>query len=155
MTKKSISAIYCDDIRPELGGKTSFMGVYNDDIAFPQFPSTLQKLCAHVKLRMPYVEPPKHEVRIVLLNGEQVLAEAKIDEAALEAAPMPMPDEKIAAEDRSLVLAMVFVISPFQVDGPMIIRLRAYVDGEEVKGNGLRIRAATAEELKTLEPAVK
>lgn len=150
MTKKSISAIYCDDIRSELGGKLSFMGVYNGDMAFQQFPVTLQKLCAHAKLKMPYDEPAKHEVRIVLLNGEQVLGEAKIDEAALAATPMPPPDEEIPTEDRSLVLAVGFVISPFQVDGPMRILLRAYVDGEEMKGDALRIRLATDEERKAL-----
>ena len=37
-------AIYCDDVRQEVGNKLSFMGIYNGEMYFNEFPSTLPKL---------------------------------------------------------------------------------------------------------------
>lgn len=37
--------ILCDDIRNEVGSKTSLMGVYGNTILLPKLPFTLPKLC--------------------------------------------------------------------------------------------------------------
>jgi hypothetical protein len=148
MIQKSITAVYCDDVRNEIGGKLSFMGVYGADLLFPTFPATLQKLCVHVVLRFPHGEQPKQNLHVVLLKDEEVLAESKFDETHLDPAKVPDPDLAIPPEDRLLAIVLGFVIVPFQVERPARIRLRAYVDGEEIKGNGLRIRLANEEERK-------
>ena len=41
--KPLLSTIYCDDIRQEVGGKLSLMGVYNNVMYVQQFPVTLPK----------------------------------------------------------------------------------------------------------------
>jgi hypothetical protein len=42
-------SIFCDDLRPEEGGKVSFMGVYRTDIILNgEFPSTLPKFVIYV-----------------------------------------------------------------------------------------------------------
>ena len=152
MVQKTISAIYCDDIRMEVGGKLSFMGVYNSDMIFPELPAVVPKLCAYVTIRLPYDEPPQHEVHVLLLNGDQILAEVKIDEASLGAMGLPPPDHDVEPEDLSLRMSLNFVISSIQVDAPIRIKLRAKVDGEEIKGDGLRIRTLTVEELSKVDP---
>jgi len=38
-------AIICDDIREEIGGKVSLMGIYKKKIFIPQKPFTFPKLC--------------------------------------------------------------------------------------------------------------
>jgi len=50
MGQKEISTpygytIFCDDIRQEEGGKTSFMGVYRGLMTLPAIPMTLPKFC--------------------------------------------------------------------------------------------------------------
>jgi len=37
--------LMCDDIRQEVGGKTSLMGLYEAHIVVPQIPTALPKLC--------------------------------------------------------------------------------------------------------------
>ena len=39
----------CDDIRQELGGKTSIMGLYDHHIVVPQLPYTLPKICFYTR----------------------------------------------------------------------------------------------------------
>lgn len=150
MIAKSLRAIYCDDIRNELGGKLSFMGVYSSDMILPSFPATLSKICAYITLTVPLNTPPKKSIAIRLLSGEAVIAEVIIDEASLESASLPPADLDTPEEERSLAIALTFVMAPLQVPEPMKIRLRAEVDGEELKGNALKIRMPTEDERKTL-----
>jgi len=39
----------CDDIRKELGGKTSIMGLYDHQILIPEIPYTLPKICFYTR----------------------------------------------------------------------------------------------------------
>lgn len=41
----------CDDIRPEIGNKRSFVGVYTGNIIVPALPHTFPKLCFHLVFR--------------------------------------------------------------------------------------------------------
>lgn len=41
--------ILCDDIRQEMGGKTSLMGIYDHHIVVPQTPYVLPKVCFYTR----------------------------------------------------------------------------------------------------------
>jgi hypothetical protein len=41
--------LLCDDIRQEMGGKTSLMGLYDHHIVVPQIPFTLPKVCFYTR----------------------------------------------------------------------------------------------------------
>ena len=41
--------ILCDDIRQEMGGKTSLMGIYDHHIVVPQVPHVLPKVCFYTR----------------------------------------------------------------------------------------------------------
>ena len=41
--------ILCDDIRQEMGGKTSLMGLYDHHIVVPQIPFVLPKVCFYTR----------------------------------------------------------------------------------------------------------
>jgi hypothetical protein len=45
-----ITSILCDDVRHEVGHKTSLMGIYDQDIIFDELPALLPKLCLFVRL---------------------------------------------------------------------------------------------------------
>lgn len=45
-----IISILCDDVRQEIGNKTSLMGIYDKDIVFGDLPALLPKLCLYVRL---------------------------------------------------------------------------------------------------------
>jgi hypothetical protein len=140
MNRNSISAIYCDDIRSELGGKVSLMGVYSGDMFFRELPGVLPKLCAHVLLRLPFSRPPKQQIRISLVMDGKAIAEAVMDEVALAATPLPPPDKATPAKDRTLLLAVNLIVPPMGIPHETKIFLEAIVDGRELIGNGLKIR---------------
>jgi hypothetical protein len=41
--------LLCDDIRQEMGGKTSLMGLYDHHIVVPQIPFVLPKVCFYTR----------------------------------------------------------------------------------------------------------
>jgi hypothetical protein len=47
---KKITSILCDDVRQEVGNKSSLMGMYDKDIVFSDLPALLPKLCLYVRL---------------------------------------------------------------------------------------------------------
>ena len=48
MTDRYVHALWCDDIRQEIGNKPSFMGVYVGGMTLPKLPIMLQKLSVYV-----------------------------------------------------------------------------------------------------------
>jgi hypothetical protein len=46
-----IFPIICDDIRQEVGGKFSVMGIYSDNIVLNKFPFTFSKLCFQIHMK--------------------------------------------------------------------------------------------------------
>lgn len=146
MRQTTINAIYCDDVRQEIGGKISLMGIYGTDMVFPSFPAALHKIHAHVTLKFPYGKQPKHSLIVRLLMDDTSLSELAVDEHTLQNAPVPPPDPDIPDDDRFLLMTIVLIVAPFEVAAPGRLKLRALVDGDEFKGNSLRIRLATPEE---------
>ena len=82
MIARHVETLFCDDIRHEMGGKLSFIGVYSDSLFVNAFPVTLPKLCLFVKVVIPADEP----IRILnlrVLRDDEVLQEIALDEEKL------------------------------------------------------------------------
>jgi len=76
-------ALWCDDIRQEVGNKPSFMGVYTGALVVPQLPLTLPKLCVWLTLSAPQDQPLQDlEVAVALDGGAELLR-----------LPLPTPTE--------------------------------------------------------------
>lgn len=134
-----ISAIFCDDIRMEVGNKLSMIGVYNGVMLVPAFPITLPKLCIALSARTDGRNPFKQLVFRVL-KGEELLVEVPIPIEAFPEIQVPLAgDVAINPNDRLQVCNGNIVISPFVVDKPTTIRVRAIADGEELKALALTI----------------
>ena len=132
---RHIQTIFCDDVRHELGGKLSYMGVYNGVLFVPAFPVTLPKLCLVINVLTP-AEKPFAKLVLRVLTNEEVLIEEDFDETQYTVREN---------EDRLLIFPSIFVFSPCQLDGPCILRVRAETEEGELKGPGLIIGQAPAE----------
>ena len=53
MMNRQVSTTFCDDIRQEIGGKLSYMGVYSSDLYVGGFPITLPKFCVAIRVMTP------------------------------------------------------------------------------------------------------
>jgi hypothetical protein len=57
MIARHLQTIFCDDIRHEVGGKLSYIGVYSGRLLVPGFPLSLPKLCVAVRAVAPRAQP--------------------------------------------------------------------------------------------------
>jgi hypothetical protein len=149
----AINAIYCDDIRNEIGDKLSFMGVYDSEMTLQEFPAQLPKFCIQVKVQFNGELPPK-SVKISIRNGETVISETVLDEVAIGAHPVPQRPADTEPEDFFLGMAFMFVHTPFTLEAPTTIRVWGEVDGLLLKANGLRVTLQVKpQQLPRLQPA--
>lgn len=142
---RHILTVFCDDIRQEIGGKLSYIGVYTGGLFVPQFPITLPKLCLAMSVVTP-TDRPFRKLSFRVLRGEEQLAEAALDETQLVNAVNATDDvPEDERKDRVQVLQAHIVFSPFNIDGPCILRVRAETEDEELRGLGLQIQQAQGE----------
>jgi len=146
-------AIYCDDIRQEIGGKHSFMGVYNADLVVLELPTSLLKFCIHVRVQFP-VDTIAERLRIKVFDNETVIAEVSIPDGTIQEARASIMSAAATADSNSLAFATMIQFTSMQLKEPTSIRVWAIVDDIEIKANGLRVRLPTELERSTTQPMI-
>lgn len=153
-----LTAIFCDDIRHEVGNKMSFMGCYQGELFVPSAPIALTKLCVYVTLITPIGRPVQSLVFKVLQDDDKELARVEIPDEALQ-------NIKLVAEGSvtraGLNAAMVF--SPFLIEKSSILRVIAVTEEGELVGPRLLVKiqpqmeaaSLPAVEVKPAKPAAK
>jgi hypothetical protein len=138
MVSRHMWAIVCDDLRPELGNKVSFMGVYGSEIVLTSFPAALPKLCAAVYVRTAKVDPfQKLIVRV--LKDETEIGRWEMAEEQLRTFGTPeFPRE----EEGIIDAALMCQFAPLVLEQPCLLRFRAETEREILKGGSVRVRTA-------------
>lgn len=142
--------IYCDDIRQEVGGKFSFMGVYNGSLhVLSGKPAVLSKLSAAMTVVIPEgigVDGPIDFALTKFENGEnQEIARGTADGDIFPLKP--------ADEGKVNRVGMNFQLAPFPINSECSLRARCYVNGEEIKLGGLTISMSPPADAEPVEDA--
>jgi hypothetical protein len=129
-----LSTVFCDDIRQEIGGKMSFMGVYGGDMFLSKLPALLPKLCVFAKAVTP-IDNPIRSFGIKVTYGDDVLAEFE---------PQEIGDiakyEASILEDKSvMVVGTAITLAPFHIAEPGKLLVHATTESEELSAPGLTI----------------
>lgn len=69
--KPNFSVLFCDDIRHELGGKVSLMGIYGSHLLLPALPSNLIKLSVHFSIELPTESKPESVTIVIFVGGKE------------------------------------------------------------------------------------
>lgn len=134
-TDRILTAIFCDDIRHEVGNKMSFMGCYQGELLVPAAPVGLSKLCVFATVWTPIARPFKSLTFRVLMDGQTELARLEISAEGLANVP-EVQDE--TATRKSVSTALMF--SPFFIEKPTTLRLMADTEEGEIIGPRLLIK---------------
>lgn len=126
--------VFCDDIREEIGGKLTYVGVYRNALVISALaPVTLPQLCAAVSLR---IEPPAGPLSVILRilrsDSDEALFEAQVELEELIAPLHPSP----FSDANSVPFFELF----FPVRMPSLIikqdcaiKVRAYIGDDEIR----------------------
>ena len=129
-----VHAIFCDDIRQEMGNKVSFMGCYQSELFVPFVPLMLPKLCVQVTMSTT-VERPIKSLTVRLDQGANQLAVIAVpaDDFARSMPPAP--------EDATRWSASVGVmLAPFTITEPGELRVVVITEEGEMPGPRLRLK---------------
>lgn len=153
-----LTAIFCDDIRHEVGNKLSFMGCYQNELFVPTAPIALAKLCVYVTLLTP-IERPLRSLRFrVVVDDGMELAKVEIPDNVFDNL---MVMSEGAPTRTSVSAAMMF--SPFTIEKGTVLRVLADTEEGEVLGPRLLVKIEPqvqvalppAVEVKQAKPAAK
>ncbi len=134
-TDRILTAVFCDDIRHEIGNKLSFMGVYQSELIVPVVPIALPRLCIFATALTPIARPFKSlTIRVVTDEGTE-LAHLKVPPETFA----DLPDiQDNSATRKQVSTALSF--SPFLVEKETIVRLMADTEEGEIVGPRLLIK---------------
>ena len=144
-----LTAMFCDDIRQEIGGKLSFMGCYQGELIVPMAPVVLPKLCLYATIWTPKDRPFKSLMLRVVQDDDKELARLEIPEEGFAKVSLILDE---TATRKTVSTAIVF--SPFAIEKPNSLRLIATTEEGEIIGPRLLIKVVAASEL-VAQPAIK
>ncbi|UEP49675.1 hypothetical protein LMA00_07980 [Burkholderia ambifaria] len=119
--ERSVSALFCDDVRHEVGGKLSLIGVYQHVALVPTFPARQGKLAVFVTCNSPKSKPFK-QLTVKIYRGDNLQSEATFSP----------PQEAWNPPGTLVTVANVFVMEQLLIESETTFRIRAIFDDEEV-----------------------
>jgi hypothetical protein len=134
-----LRSLYCDDIRQEMGGKVSLMGIYTGVMYLSEMPALLPRICIHSSLSVPIDDAI-----------EQLLFELVIDGNVALTIPGKLPPESTAPVDLltspvARTVTIGAVLSPFPVEKPCLLETRIRIGNDIVQGSRLHVLKAKTE----------
>lgn len=144
---RHVHAIWCDDIRQEVGNKPSFMGVYTGGLIVPALPTVLPRLAIWCWVVTP-IDRPIEKLRLAVLrdDGHQLaeIVPDRTDEGASEAPPPPNDATK---------KMYLFGLGLGSVELPVDCKyLTVRVETESENLEGPRLRVMTADKRQPASP---
>lgn len=130
-----LTAIFCDDIRKEVGNKLTFVGCYDSELRVRESPAAIPKLCVFVTLLTPVARRVKWITFRVVQGESKEIARMEIGEDQLQA---NSPPSEPTATRQAISTALAF--SPFLIEGETSICVFAETEEGEITGPRLRIK---------------
>ena len=149
-------SLFGDDVRFEMGGKSSLMGIYQSDMVFPnsvRFPIILSKFVIQINY-FELVGTIEGDLSFRVTYGSQntPIAEMAIlrKDILAMAATIPPPDSSEDSE-RVFNMRLPIVLSPFNIPEMGRIRVRAhYADGRLLKLGSIAVKQIPDDEFRSL-----
>lgn len=136
--------IFCDDIRQEITGKITLVGVYSSVMFVAEMPTVLPKFCCWVNYRDdPREDCPPADLRIIY--------ETEDEEVVVAQAQWEYPTEfdlPPAGEDGFLMreFRMFFELSAFAIKQPGKLKVRMFRGDDEVRIGIMHVKLAPTPE---------
>lgn len=147
MTVPYGTTVFCDDVRDEVSGKKTYVGVYfNEMLLFNPLPALIPQFALAITYLEPLSEPVEQVNLKVFVPGEETESEVAAD-VLLPVDRVDTLNEKNKdplAEYRAHIFH--FKITPFLIQQEGYVKVRAYIGDREIRLGSLRIRVASEEE---------
>lgn len=140
------TTIFCDDIRDELGGKKTYVGVYSGNLILEGgFPAAIPQFAFAITYFEPLEMSDEDVILRIFLPGSSEMAAVEI--------PLPVKDARknirmLNDPDSNIVgVSAGFKISPLVLENEGKILVRAFRGTSEIKMGALRVQKGPEKDL--------
>lgn len=131
---------FADDIRYEVGGKTSLIGIYGSEIHVNAFPAVMPKFCAAAFFATS-PEEKLESLQVTVFNGDSIIFDASVPPETLQQMVADVLKNSIPEDPVSIItLGIHGVVSPLVLDGESVIKVTIKADGKEYMAGKLRVK---------------
>ena len=129
--------IYADDVRQEINGKSSYIGVYQGGLSIAEkLPGAAHQLFVVANLFLPNdLAVNTIQFKISWGGGEVIIADTVPDETVASVGK----ELKTGSATRGISMQAIFAINPLVVKKSDRLWVNAYVNEELIKGNPLEV----------------
>lgn len=133
-TPRYLHCIFADDIRQEISGKQTVVGMYQGGMTVHgPLPVNLPKFQVMALLRIPNTEPVT-SLKLTVLMNTAVIAEIEVPRQALPDRDLALPDQK------GYIFQIAIELVPLSIEGSGKLQVHALINGEDtLEGNPLHI----------------
>lgn len=137
---RKLTVTYCEDVRLEMSGQTSMIGIFHGTLLAQSFPLTLPKLSISVEIGTP-VEEQLHSLRFELTSdlGGELIAMDFPQEVLNQQKSALSPADLEGFEDKLVGFRTQFFIAPLVLNQPTMIRSKIITEKGEVRGAALKV----------------
>lgn len=133
------NAIFCDDVRMEVGNKMSLMGIYQSQMIVPTLPVTIQKLCVFASATTD-INTPFEKVEFTIKNNEDIIGKLIIDNDGIETQKIHITEkDEWESEQPTITAEAVLTIKQLIIDQPSRIEVLVETENEILRAGVLRI----------------
>ena len=140
MTARHVETLFCDDIRHEVNGKLSYIGVYAGTLLASAFPATLPKFCVSITILTP-ADEPLQALTLRLLKDEETFREIVLDADQLASASTVFAELNNEGHQQQRIqkIQALLAFTPLHLEKACTLRVCALADHSELWGIGLKI----------------
>jgi len=137
---RKLTVVYCEDVRLELTGQTSHIGIFNGTLLAQTFPFSLPKFAVSVEIATPFGEQLQ-SLRFELTSdaGGELLAMDFPQEVLKQQKSSVSSAELEGFEEKLVGIRTQFFVAPLVIEGPTMIRSRIITENGEVRGAALKV----------------
>lgn len=131
-----LHVVYCDDVRSEIGGKITLVGIYNSDLQVPTAPVALPKLCVVSTFVVP-----------IDMDVTQLTFKLKKDDIEIGKFETDIPEKRPTSHPlyTRWTYSNITTLSPFPIEGPGTLRAVVESNLGTFFGGGIRILVGNSE----------
>jgi len=132
-------AVFCDDIRQEINGKITMVGIYTDRLFVASVPTVLPKLCLALAMATDKTNMFE-EVCVTGTFGPDEVFKMELHKEKIQSIIDQAPDPEFPA--KFFTLQLNAILTPFQLERTGKLVIKVVADGEELECGGLEMALA-------------
>ncbi|WLG72198.1 DUF6941 family protein [Pseudomonas simiae] len=132
-------AVFCDDIRQEINGKITMVGIYTDRLFVSSVPTVLPKLCLALAIATDKTNMFEDVSVTGTLGGDEVFR-MQLQKDQIQSIVDQAPKPEIPA--KFFTIQLNAILTPFQLERTGKLVIKVVADGEELECSGLEMALA-------------